>query len=194
MPPAPADRKAELRQAAAARRDALSAAERKSSSERIAGRLGELLRGWEPRSVAAYAPIRSEADALAVLGELDTAGIETALPTQSGDGLLFRRWDPGEPLVSAGFGVREPRREAPVLIPAVIVMPLVGFDRHGSRLGYGKGHYDRAIAALARSGNAPRLVGVAFAVQEVEAIPIEPHDLVLDMVVTENETIAFDGR
>ena len=66
------------------------------------------------------------------------------------------------------------------------VVPVVGFDRAGTRLGYGKGHYDRTIAALRARGRRPPLIGIAFSVQEVDTIPHEPHDVRLDLIVTEN--------
>jgi 5-formyltetrahydrofolate cyclo-ligase len=66
---------------------------------------------------------------------------------------------------------------------------LVGFDTAGTRLGYGKGHYDRTIAALRARGLRPPLIGIAFSVQEVDTIPHEPHDVRLDLIVTENGII-----
>lgn len=186
-----ADEKARLRREALARRDALAADERAALEESLIRRLTALLREWPAASIAGYAAIGSEADVSPVLKALSGEGVATALPMQSGEGLMFLEWRPGDPLVAGRFGVSEPGPNAPVVIPQVLIVPMVGFDRNGHRLGYGKGHYDRAIAALAADGDAPRLVGAAFAVQEVEAIPVEPHDAVLDMIVTENETIVF---
>jgi len=79
-----------------------------------------------------------------------------------------------------------------VIAPQLIVLPLVAFDRRGNRLGYGKGHFDRALAALIAAGSRPLLAGAGFAVQEVAAIPVEPHDIALDLVVTESGIIAPD--
>ncbi len=73
-------------------------------------------------------------------------------------------------------------------------MPMVAFDRSGTRLGHGKGHYDRALAKLAARGIRPKLVGIAFAAQEVEVIPAEPHDVRLDWIVTENETLEMASQ
>jgi 5-formyltetrahydrofolate cyclo-ligase len=66
--------------------------------------------------------------------------------------------------------------------PDIILMPLLGFDKHGTRLGYGGGYYDRTLAHLTRR---PKLLGFAFARQEVDYIPREAHDVPLDAVVTE---------
>ena len=84
-----------------------------------------------------------------------------------------------------------PTADAPEIVPDLILVPLLGFDRTGARLGYGKGHYDRTLAGFAEKGITPMLVGVAFSVQEVARIPREPHDVRLDCIVTEKETLMF---
>jgi 5-formyltetrahydrofolate cyclo-ligase len=68
-------------------------------------------------------------------------------------------------------------------------MPLLGFDRQGTRLGYGGGYYDRTLAAL---GKRPLLVGFAFALQEIDHIPREGHDVPLDIIVTEEGVRHFE--
>jgi 5-formyltetrahydrofolate cyclo-ligase len=73
-----------------------------------------------------------------------------------------------------------------VVDPEILLMPLSAFDASGNRIGYGAGHYDRAIARLHDKGMQPRLIGVAFDCQEVEAVPAEAHDVPLDAVVTES--------
>jgi 5-formyltetrahydrofolate cyclo-ligase len=94
----------------------------------------------------------------------------------------LRLWEQGTPLYEAGFGTLAPSELAPQVEPDVIVMPLLGFDSRGTRLGYGGGYYDRTLAKL---GKRPRLIGLAFSVQEISEIPHEPHDIPLDAVVTE---------
>ena len=87
--------------------------------------------------------------------------------------------------MQAGFGLSEPGADAPLVEPDALVVPLAAFDRHGGRVGYGRGYYDGAIARLSR--DRPVLtVGVAFACQGVEAVPMEPHDRPLDHIVTED--------
>jgi 5-formyltetrahydrofolate cyclo-ligase len=78
-----------------------------------------------------------------------------------------------------------------VVDPDVLLVPVTAFDRTGARLGKGRGVYDRAIAAFRRRGLSPVLVGIAFSVQEVPAIRREPHDVGLDWIVTEKETLGF---
>lgn len=74
-------------------------------------------------------------------------------------------------------------------MPDVILMPLLGFDRHGTRLGYGGGYYDRTLAALKKR---PRLIGFAFALQEIDTIPRDTHDVPLDLIITEDGVRSFE--
>lgn len=73
-----------------------------------------------------------------------------------------------------------------MLDPALMLMPLAAFDRRGHRIGYGAGYYDRAIARLHVRGLRPRLIGVAFDCQQVERVPDEQHDIVLDQLLSES--------
>src|SRR5436190_595692 len=82
----------------------------------------------------------------------------------------------------------------PIVEPDLILIPLVGFDQSGARLGHGQGFYDRALAAIHGRGRRPPLVGLAFSVQEVPRIPHEPHDIRLDWIVTEKETLDFTRK
>jgi 5-formyltetrahydrofolate cyclo-ligase len=102
--------------------------------------------------------------------------------------LSWREWRPGDVLVRGGFGVREPGPDAPECFPRALLVPIAAFDRTGGRIGYGKGHFDRAIAALSAK-HAVLTVGLAFGVQEIEQVPAEPHDRPLAFIVTESEII-----
>ncbi|MFC7396292.1 5-formyltetrahydrofolate cyclo-ligase [Chelatococcus sp. GCM10030263] len=146
--------------------------------------------------VGGYWPIRGEADPRPLLAELQARGAVLGLPVVTGAGLLFRRWDRGVPLVSAGLGTLGPPAEAPLMTPSILFVPLAAFDRRCHRLGYGKGFYDHAIAQLTAAVPQPRLVtiGLAYAMQEVPHIPVEAHDRCLDAIVTERGVIrAPDG-
>jgi 5-formyltetrahydrofolate cyclo-ligase len=99
--------------------------------------------------------------------------------------MVFRVWRDTEPLVPAGFQTHEPSVTAPIALPAIVLAPLLAFDRTGVRLGWGKGYYDRYLAARAAAGAAPWVVGIGFACQQHDAVPVEPHDRRLDAVVTE---------
>lgn len=177
-----------LRRAAFARRDALDRGWREAASAAIAGRALALPDLEQVTPVGAYWPMRSEVDCRPLLEALVARGQEVALSQILHPRLSWRLWRPGDPLVHGGFGVREPGPDAPECFPRALLVPLAAFDRHGGRLGYGKGHFDRSIAALAE--HHPVLtVGLAFGAQEVDAVPAEPHDRRLDWIVTESELI-----
>ena len=178
-----------------ARRDALSPEARVAGSLVIAERCLAIVAPWQPNCLAAYLPIRSEVDPEPLLDLARAAGVEIALPAVAGPtAMVFRRYRVGDALIKGGLGTRAPSITAAVVEPDVIVIPMVGFDRTGARLGHGAGFYDRALAAIHARGRRPPLVGIAFSVQEVARIPHEPHDIRLDWIVTETETLDFTAK
>jgi 5-formyltetrahydrofolate cyclo-ligase len=146
-------------------------------------------------AIAIFAAMRDEPDLEPLARALRAAGHLTALPTMQGRGrpLLFRRWEPGDPLETAAFGVREPRTDAPLVTPSLVFLPFAAYDRAGFRVGYGGGFYDRTLAALrAQAGEEPVLaVGVGFGAQEIATAPRGPTDEALDMILTDAETLIF---
>jgi 5-formyltetrahydrofolate cyclo-ligase len=138
----------------------------------------------EEQAIAAYWPIRDELDCRPVLTKLMDDGHRVCLPVVMGDDepLLFRMWELGAPLYPAGFGTLVPPEEADLAEPDIIIVPLLGFDATGTRLGYGRAYYDRTVLGFAKR---PLLVGYAFAAQELAEIPRAAHDVPLDMIVTE---------
>jgi 5-formyltetrahydrofolate cyclo-ligase len=190
-----ANNKAALRARALARRDALDEAARVAASESIAGRASGILTSLQPDSMALYLPIGSECETAALMNQARLMGAEIGLPAViDGSRMLFRRYRAGDRLVAEKFGTSAPSPGAPLVEPDVIVMPLLAFDRLGERLGYGRGYYDRAIITLREAGQRPKLLGIAFSVQEVPSIPTEPHDVRLDWIVTETETIELGAN
>jgi 5-formyltetrahydrofolate cyclo-ligase len=188
-----ADEKNLLRAEALARRDALSADARAAASETIAGRALAMRRHFPPGPVSAFWPIRSEVDTLALLRRLHDHGVTVLLPRVRLPLLQFCAWRPGAALAKGAFGLREPEDSAEILEPATLFVPLAAFDRAGHRIGYGKGHYDRALAALRRRGGV-LAIGLGFATQEIARTPVEPHDEPLDAIVTEDEWIDIPSR
>ena len=184
-----ADRKAELRRAALARRDALPPTERAQAAETIAARAFPLAVAGGV-VVSGYMPMKSEINPLPLLRRLAEAGARLALPVVAGPGkpLIMRAWSFGEPLVAGVWGIRQPPAQAPATEPDILIVPLLAFDRAGHRIGYGAGYYDMTIAG-ARARRAVSAVGIAFAAQEVEAVPAGPRDEPLDLVLTEREVI-----
>ncbi len=193
--PKPGDPKSELRRQALARRREVDPATRAALSARLAAVGLEWARRWRPRIVAAVSPIRDEPDTGPLLAALQAHGFATALPVVHGRSapLAFRLWRAGEPLIRGDLGVPEPGAAAPIVEPDLLFVPLAAFDRRGHRIGYGAGHYDRALKLLRASGPI-RAVGVAYAVSEIDAAPDEPHDERLDFILTEREWIDARGR
>ena len=112
------------------------------------------------------------------------AGWTLCLPrADSRDGRLSFHTGDGE-MTPDAYGILAPPVSAPALIPDLIIVPLLAFDRRGGRLGQGAGCYDRTIAALRASGS-PRVIGLAFAGQEVERVPMDDHDQRLDGILTD---------
>lgn len=180
-------RKAALRAAALARRDALDPGWRAEASRRIAERALAVPDLLDASPVSGFWPIRSEVDPRPLLRALHERGRALALPMVADPHLLFRTWTPGAALIRRPFGLSEPPDAAPPVLPRTLLVPLACFDRGGGRVGYGKGHYDRALAALRSSG--ALAVGLAFSCQEVDRVPVGEHDQPLDWVVTEAEAI-----
>jgi len=132
-------------------------------------------------------PIRSEIDPRPLMDEFRKLGARLCLPVvMDKTTIVFRELVRGAELIDTGFGTRGPNEDAEVLDPSLLIMPLSVFDHHGGRIGYGAGHYDRAIAKIVDKGIKPRLIGMAFDCQHHERVPVEPHDQPLDAMLTES--------
>ena len=182
--------KAALRTAALARRDSISPEARERFAERIALTGVELARRTLSRTIAAYWPLPGEADTRGLVHALSYHEFVAALPVVVGHGmpLVFRKWAPRDLLVPGPFGIMEPSARLPEVHPDIVFVPLAAFDRRGHRIGFGAGYYDRTLQAL-RAMKQVLCIGVAFAAQEVPAIPEDPHDERVDLVLTESELI-----
>jgi 5-formyltetrahydrofolate cyclo-ligase len=181
--------KAALRREAVARRDALPAAARQQAAETIAARPFPV--AVKPGAVVSgFMPLKSEINPLPLMRKLAEAGASLALPAVAGKGkpLVMRAWTFGGPLASGVWGIREPMPDAPAVDPDILLVPLLAFDRQGHRLGYGAGYYDMTLAAL-RAKKTVVAIGIGYAAQEVEQVPVTPRDERLDLVLTERETI-----
>lgn len=142
----------------------------------------------DARAIAGYMPMLAEVDPTLLLEAAAAQGRTLALPLVESRAapLRFARWTPGDPLVEGPFGLRQPAPEAETVEPDLILAPLVGFDRALGRLGQGAAHYDRAFAALPRA----RRIGLAWSVQQVDALPMDPWDMPLHGIATEREWLA----
>jgi 5-formyltetrahydrofolate cyclo-ligase len=139
--------------------------------------------------VSFYWPMGDEADPRALAQELAARDAVLALPVvaRKRSPLHFRAWREGDPLIVHAFGMHEPGPEAPQVVPDVLLVPLLAFDARGNRLGYGGGFYDCTLASLEKK----LAVGIAYAGQEVAALPALPHDHPLDMAITETGVRRF---
>lgn len=135
--------------------------------------------------VAGYAAIRSELDPRPALERLHDRGFRICLPVVEGPArpLHFRLWEPASPLVAGAFGAMVPDAGS-AAEPDLLIVPLLAFDAHGFRLGYGGGYYDRTLETL-RAQRAVTALGLAYAAQAAAAVPVEPTDQKLDAIVTE---------
>ena len=134
-------------------------------------------------TVSFYWPIQGEFDARFAVREFRKHGARTALPVvvEKGKPLEFREWWPGVWATKGVFDLPVPEGTA-VLRPQAALMPPVGFDRQGYRLGYGGGYFDRTLAALDPQ---PLKIGVGFELSRIATIHPQPHDVPMDFVVTE---------
>lgn len=185
----PSKKKAELRRRLLGCRKALSLAARESADREIGRHVELLCRQIRCQRVAAFVAHAGEADLMPVAGGLHASGHQIFLPVVRGRQMSFRRWWPSDEMAPNRYGIPEPVEGEDLEAEALelVLMPLVGFAPDGARLGMGAGFYDRAFEfQRERIGRLPRLVGVAYSVQEVEALPVEEWDVPLDGVVTEN--------
>ncbi len=145
-------------------------------------------------TVAGYFPLGSEIDPRPLMAHLAKAGARLALPRAvAGAPLQFHAWQPGDELEKSGFGVAEPLASALPCQPDLVIVPLLAFDRHGGRMGYGQGHYDRTLSALRAHGDVVAL-GLGFDAQSVATLPIEDHDETLDGILTQMRYIPVQRK
>jgi 5-formyltetrahydrofolate cyclo-ligase len=176
--------KSDLRRRMRARRRDLAALY-PSAAEAAAKRLP--IDGLPPIAVAAgYHAVGAEMNPWPALRRLGRLGARVALPVALAVDapLVFRAWRADQPLTVDAAGVPSPGEDAETLAPQLVIVPLLAFDRQGYRLGQGGGYYDRTLGALRRTG--PLLaIGLAYAGQEIDQVPREPHDEPLDAILTE---------
>jgi 5-formyltetrahydrofolate cyclo-ligase len=189
----PASAKATLRREVLARRALVTESEARAFARRLADYGATFAAARAAKIVSAYWSISDEASTFLLLDKLAAEGMATALPVMQGRAapLCFRQWKKGEPLAEAKWGITEPFGAE--VFPDLLFVPLAGFDRAGNRLGYGAGFYDRTLARL-RAMQPVIAVGVAYAVQELPAVPSEAYDQKLDYVLTESEWIICGGK
>ena len=154
----------------------LSDAARARLEHRLAQNLTSLFAGVSV--VAGYHPLGSEISPLAAMEEARAVGAIAAFPCFSNPAKPFR-FIAGDPLEPGPFGIMQPARRHPEVQPDLVLVPLIAIDGDGTRLGRGKGHYDRALVRLKKSG--ARLIGLGWPMQRLtETIPADAWDVPLD--------------
>ena len=144
-------------------------------------------------AVSGYSPLGDEIDPRPVLEALHERGHPIGLPAMPGAAqpLTFRAWQPGAELQDGGYGTRVPPESAPAIVPRVLLVPMLAFDRAGYRLGYGGGFYDRTLEQLRADQPDTLAVGIAYQAQEVDRVPRGRHDQRLDTILTEQGPVAL---
>jgi 5-formyltetrahydrofolate cyclo-ligase len=178
-----------LRQAILARRRALSAQEATASSRLIQQAFLATVEFIEARVVAIYAPIHNEVDTAEVMHVVLNSAKVLLFPAVRADGLELRRISEAGELQRGAFGIPEPGADSPLHSPGetdLFVIPGIAFDICGRRIGYGKGYYDRTLHHLEGKG---KLVGFCYDFQLLERIAGEPHDVRMDIIITERRVI-----
>ncbi|UYF99993.1 5-formyltetrahydrofolate cyclo-ligase [Halomonas sp. GD1P12] len=185
-----------LRRELRRRRRALSDAEQQTAATSLCQRLNTLPEIQRARRVSLYLPVGGEIDPTPLLGWLQQRRVTVYLPVLrplSHNALWFVRFDDDTPMVENRFGISEPctrfgaRRQnrIPAWALDTLIVPLVGFDGEANRMGMGGGFYDRTLAFMRRPGPKPALIGVAHACQQVNKLELEPWDIPLDAVVSD---------
>jgi 5-formyltetrahydrofolate cyclo-ligase len=154
--------------------------------DQAAARFMDVVKPAAGQVVAVYMPLRRELDTLPLIEKLRDLGVTLALPvTKKGArSMVFRVWDMDAPLVPGQYNIPEPSPESPEIHPDIAVIPMLAFDRRGTRLGYGMGHYDTTLSEL-RAKRLVLAVGYAYAEQIcLFRLPREEHDIAMDLVVT----------
>ena len=185
----------ELRQRLADQRRALAAPARIAAAQGLRRSLEQLPEYLTDSRVAGYWASHGELPLNLVIPPLVTRGQQFLLPViGKGQRLRFAPWQSGDAVQPNRYGIPEPVAPRELLEPFqldLVLVPLLGFDRHGNRLGHGGGYYDRSFAFLNEQvrPTEPLLVGIAYDFQELEIVDKEPWDVALDFIATDRELI-----
>ncbi len=177
-------------------RDRLSVADRQAAGAALCRHLAALISGRfggaRGRVISAYWPIKGEPDLRPLMADLHRQGVLVALPLVEVKAapLVFRRWTPDTRMVRGDWNIPVPPPEAEAVTPEIALAPLVGWTDEGYRLGYGGGYFDRTLAALSPR---PFTIGVGFQTARLATIYPQPHDIRLDLIVTDAGPLAGGG-
>lgn len=175
--------KADLRKELLAKRQAVSEADRQRWNAAITRHVVDGFPQLATLTIGIYWPYKGEFDPRHVVRHFRARGAISALPevVQKAAPLQFRNWWPGVSMVRGVYDIPVPHGTE-LVVPEALIMPPVGFDANGFRLGYGGGFYDRTLASIAPR---PLSIGVAYEISRVESIRPQAFDMAMDYVVTE---------
>lgn len=172
-----------------AARQSLDGAQRERLDFLLCGQVLRFLEARPGSKLAAFHAFRGEPELQPALSALDASGYQVHLPVLVDQHLHFRRWTHGIRLTKNRYGIPEPLDGAPCAAEELdcVLMPLVAFSVNGARLGMGGGYYDRTFAFRRdpQAQASPQLVGIAYGLQQADSLPVEPWDVPLDAVITD---------
>jgi len=184
-----------LRRKLRSTRSTLPASVRNRHDAAIVQYLLQLVKSQGTGSIACYWPFNGEPDITPVYKPLIADGYELALPVISEGNdhtMVFHSWRADTELETNRYGIFEPQKTASIPLSSfdMLIMPLVGYDRFGNRLGMGSGYYDRCLESL-RDSSAPLRVGIAYSLQEIEPLDVNEWDIPLHGIVNERGWFTF---
>ncbi len=144
-------------------------------------------------TIAGYFPSIYEANIINFLKEASKKNFKIVLPViKSSKNMCYKLWIYQEPLFVSKFGILEPKKSKIEIVPDLILVPLVAYDKYLNRIGYGKGYYDRSLAKVKKIKKKVISMGIAYSFQKSEIIPTNKNDFKLDYILTERGIINSD--
>ena len=143
-----------------------------------------------------YFPVNNEISPFDFINYFQKKHVTLSLPVidTKNKSMSFKKWDPQDQLKKGPFGTLEPSKNQIFILPQIVVVPMLSFDKHLYRLGYGGGYYDKSIKNLKKHFKKEKkffiTIGLAYSIQEEKIIPKEKHDMKLDYIITEKEVLS----
>ena len=151
--------------------------------------------GTKKITIAGYYPSDNEVNILQFLKQAFKKKFKIVLPViKSSRNMSFKLWIYKEPLSVNSFGILEPKNSKIEIIPDLILVPLVAYDRNLNRIGYGKGYYDRSLKKIKKNKNFFLSLGMAYSFQKCDNIPVNKHDVRLNYLFTERGIISSNSK
>ena len=171
----------------------LSETEKSHINQRLIKNILKLIPIETTGPVAVFWPMTYEPDIRPIFDKIIQMGRKVLLPVIQGSGtvLIFRSWKTGDRLQENVHKTMEPLLKSTIYEPEVLLIPVLGFDNRGHRLGYGAGHYDRTLKQLYKKNTNILTIGVAYETQHVNEVPIGSYDQPLHCVTTEEKVYKF---